>query len=262
MKLNFFKMEGTGNDFIVFLNLKPEKVIDFIPTLCERRRGIGADGVLFSLKDKKFDFRMIYFNSDGKRAKFCANGARCLIYLNYLKTKKKKFHFIADDGEHYGEYIGKNLVKLKVLIPSLIKKVFILNKEYTLINTGVPHLICEEEDIEKINVHERGAFLRYHKLFEPEGTNVDFISIIDKNKIKIRTYERGVENETLSCGTGAVAAALYLRLKNKKNQFEILTKGGDTLKVDFLNDEVFLTGKVNLSFKGEINLKSFYVRRI
>ncbi|MEN3046648.1 MAG: diaminopimelate epimerase [Candidatus Hydrothermales bacterium] len=262
MKLNFFKMEGTGNDFIVFFNVNPKKVSKFISALCDRKRGIGADGVLFSLEDKEFDFKMIYFNSDGKRAKFCANGARCLIYLNYLKTKKRKFNFIADDGKHYGEYLGNNLVKLKVLVSPSVKNICISDKEYTLIDTGVPHLICEEEDIDEINVIERGAFLRYHKLFEPEGTNVDFISIIDENKVKIRTYERGVEDEVLSCGTGAVAAAFYLRLKNKKDNFEIFTRGGDTLKVTFINDEAFLIGKVNLTFKGEINLKSLDVRRI
>ncbi|MEO0305523.1 MAG: diaminopimelate epimerase [candidate division WOR-3 bacterium] len=254
MKLKFLKMEATGNDFIVPINIKPEKIEKFIPFLCERRRGIGADGILFSLRDKNYDFRMIYYNSDGGRAEFCANGARCLIYLNYLKTKKKKFKFIADDGEHEGEYLGKNNVKLKMINPIFLKNLKISEKDYTLINSGVPHLIREEKEIEKIDVVKEGKFLRYHEFFKPKGTNVNFIEITG-NKIKIRTYERGVEDEVLSCGTGAVASAFYTKLKNGFSQFEILTKGGDILKVVFNESGTYLIGKVKLSFKGEIDLK-------
>lgn len=254
MRLKFLKIEGTGNDFIVPINIKPEKIEKFIPFLCDRRRGIGADGVLFSLKDKKYDFKMIYYNSDGGRAEFCANGARVLIYLNYLKTKKRKFRFIADDGEHSGEYLGKNNVKLKMVNPLFLKNLKISGKEYTLMNSGVPHLIREEREIENIDVKKEGRFLRFHEFFKPKGTNVDFIEL-SENKIKIRTYERGVEDEVLSCGTGAVASAFYARLKNKGNKFEILTKGGDILIVQFNELETYLTGNVKLTFKGEIDLK-------
>ncbi len=254
MKLKFLKMEGSGNDFIVPLNLNLKKIEKFIPFLCDRRRGIGADGVLFSLKDKKYDFKMVYYNSDGGKAEFCANGARVLIYLNYLETKKRKFKFFADDGEHLGEYLGKNNVKLKMINPFFIKNLKISGREYTLINSGVPHLIREEEEIENIDVVKEGRFLRFHEFFRPAGTNVDFIQL-SENKIKIRTYERGVEDEVLSCGTGAVASAFYVRLKNGGDKFEILTKGGDILKVEFNESGTYLTGRVKLSFKGEIDLK-------
>ncbi len=254
MKIKFLKIEGTGNDFILPLNVEPEKILKFIPLLCDRKRGIGADGVLFSLEDKNYDFRMLYFNADGSRAEFCANGARCLIYYNHLVTGKKEFKFIADDGEHEGSALKDNLVMLKMVDPKKIKDVSIDGEKFTLINSGVPHLIEETHDLENVSVFEKGRYLRFHEMFRPEGTNVDFIKI-EGDKIFIRTYERGVENEVLSCGTGAVASAFYAKLKSNFKKFEVNTRGGDVLYVEFSEKGTFLTGPVNLVFEGLIDLK-------
>ncbi len=254
MKIKFLKFEGAGNDFILPLNVDYEKILKFIPFLCDRKKGIGADGILFSLKDKNYDFRMLYFNADGSKAEFCANGARCLLHYNYLKRGKKKFKFIADDGEHEGEFLEGNLFKLKMVNPVKIKDFLIEGESFTLINSGVPHLIEEVSDLEKVPVFEKGRYLRFHKFFKPCGTNVDFIRI-EGRRIFIRTYERGVEEEVFSCGTGAVASAFYAKLKSNLDKFEIYTKGGDILYVEFTKEGTFLIGPSNLVFEGSIELK-------
>lgn len=254
MKIKFLKIEGTGNDFILPLKVKPEKILKFIPFLCDRRRGIGADGVLFSIDDKNYDFRMLYFNADGSRAEFCANGARCLIYYNYIKTGKREFKFIADDGEHKGSVLKSNLVMLKMVDPKKIKDISIDGEKFTLLDSGVPHLIKETFDLENVPVVEKGRYLRFHEMFKPKGTNVDFIKI-EGNKIFIRTYERGIENEVLSCGTGVVASAFYTKLKSDFEKFEVHTRGGDILYVEFNENGTFLLGPVRLVFEGLIELK-------
>jgi diaminopimelate epimerase len=258
MRIPFYKYQGTGNDFLIFESSYLDKIKKYTPLLCERRRGIGADGVLFPLKEKKYDFRMIYYNSDGSEAEFCGNGSRCLIFYMYKKTKKKKFRFIAKDGEHSGKIIDtkKGIVEVSLRYPEF-KGIFKIkefcNKPFYLINSGVPHLIEEVSSLEKIDVIKKGRFLRFHKFFKPEGVNVNFVKK-EKGKIYIRTYERGVETETLSCGTGAVAVAFYFKIKNKKNKFEIITKGGERLTVEFKKTNSFLIGTVKEVFKGEVNL--------
>ncbi len=263
--IKFVKMEGTGNDFIIIeekLNVK--KIQKLTPFLCNRKKGIGADGILIPLNNRKYDFKMIYFNSDGSRAEFCANGARCLVYYMFLKNRKKRFKFIADDGIHEGEVIDEKnkLIKIKLKNPEF-KGEFLIkefkNEKFFLINSGVPHLIQETSNLLKINVKEKGKFLRFHPFFKPHGTNVDFIKI-KGNKIFIRTYERGVEDEVSSCGTGAVASAFFAKMKSNLNEFEIYTKEGEVLKVEFNKKGTFLTGQVRIVFKGKIELSYFPIR--
>jgi diaminopimelate epimerase len=226
--------------------------------LCDRKFGIGADGVLFSKKEKKYDFRMIYYNKDGSRAKFCGNGARCLLFYNFLKSGKKYFKFIADDGEHEGYILNKKgLVKVSFKIPENYDFDFkIKNISYKLCfaNSGVPHTVIFLKNLEKIDVKNLGRKIRFHPYFKEEGTNVNFVSRKGENLIEIRTYERGVEDEVFACGTGIVASAFLAKEKYKIKGKEIYvkTKGGEILKVIFENKKIFLEGYVKKVFEGKI----------
>lgn len=201
---------------------------------------------------------MIYYNSDGSRAKFCGNGARCLIFYEFLKTGKKNFKFIADDGEHEGYVLNKKgLVRVSLKVsknPKIDFKIKGIKYKLSFANSGVPHTIIFSENIEKIDLKKIAPEIRFHPYFKPYGTNVDFVKREKKNLISIRTYERGVEDEVLACGTGIVASAFLAREKFKIKEKEIFvkTKGGEVLKVIFEKDKIFLEGYVKKIFKGEI----------
>lgn len=203
---------------------------------------------------------MIYYNSDSSRAEFCGNGARCLLFYAFLKKGKKHFRFIADDGEHEGFVLNKNgLVRVSLKIPENVKFDFKINGiKYKLCfaDTGVPHAIIFLKDLDNIDVKKIGEKIRFHKFFKPEGTNVDFVKKEKENLIYIRTYERGVEDEVLACGTGVVASAFLAKEKFKIKDREIFvkTKGGEILKVIFDKNKIFLEGYVKKIFKGFINL--------
>ena len=261
MIIEFYKYEGTGNDFIIIDNreLKFKPYQKSISKLCNRRFGIGADGLILLQNKKGYDFEMIYFNSNGNEGSMCGNGGRCITALaNHLGITKNETKFSAIDGEHQSIVISENnnisTISLKMLDVNKIE----VYDDFYFINTGSPHYVKFINNINNFDVYNKGKKIRYDKKFIPTGTNVDFVEII-KNAIFVRTYERGVENETLSCGTGVIASALATAIKTGSNNdfFNIQTKGGN-LKVSFKKynnsfTDIWLEGPVSFVFKGEIN---------
>ena len=270
MDLHFTKLHGAGNDFILVDNyeLKIKNWNNqFIKQLCTLHTGIGADGFIALEKDSKYDFRMRFFNSDGYESDMCVNGSRCLCYFAYsLGYANKKMSFIANDGIHHARILNKG-VEVQVnykedagdkgFPDDYILPNGVVFKNY--FDTGVPHLVLEVENIENVDVYKIGHELRYHQFYYPKGTNVNFVyNSSDDQTIIVRTYERGVEAETLSCGTGATAAALnYAQETNLKNgEINVKTNGG-LLKVKFSDNfkEIYLKGPVKEVFKGIYSLE-------
>jgi len=280
-RFSFTKMSGAGNDFILFdkrINPGIELTTQNIKSMCERHTGIGADGVLLISDLKDFAFGMNYFNADGSTGSLCANGARCAIKYGYESGRNfnDKISFITNGVEYSGKLLQNGLAKFFLGRPKRMKQNFKIKAQNQLIpasfvDTGSPHIVIKFNDVlrnpddpnsyyDNLNtfpVYELGKEIRYHKDFSPDGTNVNFIRIND-NAIDIRTYERGVENETLSCGTGTVAAALLIFVKENLNPpIKVHQKSGDELIVDFkIEDqkvqELSLTGPANIIFNGEI----------
>ena len=266
-RLNFTKMVGAGNDFIV-LKANPKRLNILAKRLCDRKTGIGADGMLVLEKSKIADFRMRIFNADGSEAEMCGNGLRCAVLFTGIK-RKVKAETIA--GIHEGEITAKDRVKVRMEEPRDLKLNFPINVsgreiKINFINTGVPHAVVLVEGLGKIDVESLGSQIRYHDEFKPKGSNVNFIEVTDGNNIKIRTYERGVEGETLACGTGSVAAAIISSLKavprlcsgqeDSKFKVDVHTRGG-ILKVEFQKignkiKNVYLEGEAKIVFQGGI----------
>ena len=255
MKINFTKYEGNGNDFIVIDDRKEEfseDNVSMISKLCDRKFGIGADGLILLRKHKAHDFQMIYFNSDGNESSMCGNGGRCLVnYALQLDIDLKTNSFLAIDGVHKFKVVD-NEIYLKM---NDVKDIVVKNG-YNFLNTGSPHVVQIVENVDEINVYEQGKKIR-KQFQEMNGVNVNFVSF-NNDIIKCRTFERGVENETLSCGTGVVAVALYIFKKKKisDNKIIVSTKGG-SLSVSFKNDgnsfrEIWLKGDINKIFDGLI----------
>ena len=255
MKINFTKYEGNGNDFIIIDDRKEEFSEDnvlMISKLCDRKFGIGADGLILLRKHKVYDFQMIYFNSDGNESSMCGNGGRCLVsYALHLDIDLKTNSFLAIDGVHKFKVVD-NEIYLKM---NDVKDIVVKNG-YNFLNTGSPHVVQIVENVDEINVYEQGKKIR-RQFQEMNGVNVNFVSF-NNDIIKCRTFERGVENETLSCGTGVVAVALYIFKKKKisDNKIIVSTKGG-SLSVSFKNDgnsfrEIWLKGDINKIFDGLI----------
>jgi len=255
MKINFTKYEGNGNDFIIIDDRKEEFREDnvlMISKLCDRKFGIGADGLILLRKHKVYDFQMIYFNSDGNESSMCGNGGRCLVsYALQLDIDLKTNSFLAIDGVHKFKVVD-NEIYLKM---NDVKDIVVKNG-YNFLNTGSPHVVQIVENVDEINVYEQGKKIR-RQFQEMNGVNVNFVSF-NNDIIKCRTFERGVENETLSCGTGVVAVALYIFKKKKisDNKIIVSTKGG-SLSVSFKNDgnsfrEIWLKGDINKIFDGLI----------
>lgn len=256
MNIDFFKYSGTGNDFIIIddrLNTFDLSDEILIKSLCERKHGIGADGLILLRNHKKYDFEMKYFNSDGKLGSMCGNGARCIVDFAYeLGLINSKCSFLAYDGLHYAIY-NQNSIALKM---NDVKKVNVINN-FTYLDTGSPHCVKFVTELDSYNVIQEGKKIRYNSQFNEIGVNVNFVEIIDDN-ISLRTYERGVENETLSCGTGAVAVALALHANNKSNSKKIiLNSRGGVLEVNFnfnngIYQDIWLIGNVSNIYKGKI----------
>jgi len=269
-KLNFTKIVGAGNDFIVLdsrvkgKGLRVNNLCQLAKRLCDRKTGIGADGMLVLEKSKIADFRMRIFNADGSIAEMCGNGLRCAVVFAGIK-KKVKVETIA--GIYDGEITAKDRVKIRMEEPKDLKLNFPINVngreiKANFINTGVPHTVVFVEGLDKINVDSIGSEIRYYDEFKPKGSNVNFVEAIDNSNIKIRTYERGVEGETLACGTGSVASAiisalsLQLKAYSLKLKINVHTKGG-VLKVEFDNiknkiKNVYLEGEAKIVFQGGI----------
>jgi diaminopimelate epimerase len=264
--LRFTKMNGAGNDFILFDNRTGDIDLDRnqIAQLCDRHRGIGADGILLLEKPTNgADFRMRYFNADGGEAEMCGNGARCFArFANKIGGQKAKISFETPAGVISAELKGE-LVTLRMTEPTDLRLNVALpmaaeNKTVHFINSGVPHVVIPVAKIDDAEVRHEGAAIRYHKMFSPTGTNVNFIEKRGPNKIAIRTYERGVEDETLACGTGIVAGALiFAATEDCEGPVTVLARGGDELQVGFERTSgqfrnVTLTGPAEFVFEGTI----------
>jgi diaminopimelate epimerase len=266
--LRFTKMNGAGNDFILIDNRAREIDLDRsqIAHLCDRHRGIGADGVLLlELPANRADFRMRYFNADGGEAEMCGNGARCFArFANRVSGANGQISFETQAGVISAE-LASSLVKLRMTEPTDLRlsvKLPVANENKTVhfINSGVPHVVIPVAEIENVDVRLNGAAIRHHKMFSPNGANVNFIEKREPNKIAIRTYERGVENETLACGTGIVASALiFAATENIGGPIHVVARGGDELQVGFEGVEggfrnVTLTGPAEFVFEGTIEI--------
>jgi diaminopimelate epimerase len=273
-KISFTKMSGAGNDFIVIdkkknAGLKLEK--EMIPKLCNRRNGIGADGLITIDDSNTNDFVMNYYNADGSTGSLCANGARCAILFvsESGRLVGKSANFLSNNIEYKGEIISNSEIKFYLNPPKKIKYNFKIKAGSRFINahyadTGSPHVVIDIQEsegflpsLEKVPVESLGREIRYLPEFAPDGTNVNFINV-EENLIHIRTYERGVEAETLACGTGSVAAALISYVTHKiLPPIELLTKGNEKLFVNFdvENSKVknlSLTGPAKVVFTGEL----------
>lgn len=261
MTIPFYKYQGTGNDFIIIdreenpsLTLSEEQV----KFLCDRHFGIGADGLMLYEPAHGYDFGMRYYNSDGKESTMCGNGGRCMAAFWRSKgNKAEKVAFLGIDGSHTAEFIGNYIIRLGMNHVTDIQET---RYGYTM-NTGSPHLVkFVDTDLRDMDVRKEGRSLRNAREFEPEGINVNFVQM-GNGRIYMRTYERGVENETLSCGTGTVAVAIAVCLKtgSSASDYEILSPGG-MLRIHFdkagqsLFHNIVLEGPADFVFRGEISI--------
>lgn len=263
MEISFYKYQGTGNDFVLLDNRTgrysslsgPQ-----IAWLCDRRFGVGADGLMLLQEKEGFDFEMVYFNADGQPSSMCGNGGRCLVaFAHFLgMLPDSKAYFLAVDGPHEAKVIDFNYIDLKMSTVSTAN----YGQPDLFLNTGSPHYLEFVDQLDKVNVQEQGRAIRYSAPYAAEGTNVNFIEIKAPNQLYVATYERGVEGETLSCGTGVTAAALAYHLShnnnNNPNAVDIQTKGGNLViryqqeAEQFTN--VWLCGPAQQVFQGQLQL--------
>lgn len=260
MKIQFFKYQGTGNDFIMVDNRLenfPKKQTNLIEKLCDRRFGIGADGLILLENDQNADFRMVYYNSDGNESSMCGNGGRCIVaFAEQLGIIQQETTFIAVDGEHFAKFTTAGLVSLQMKDVTTIQ----VASDYVFMNTGSPHHVTLVDDVKSVPVKELGSQIRYSDLYGQAGSNVNFVEPLSETHFAVRTYERGVEDETLSCGTGVTAVAIAMNVigKTTSNDISLLVEGG-SLQVRFEKEDrnythVFLTGPATFVFSGEIDL--------
>ncbi len=267
MAIQFTKMSGSGNDFIIIDNRVPvmddAKKVDFVKRVCDRKMSIGADGVIFVENSDKADIKWDFYNDDGSSAEMCGNGGRCVArYAVEKKIAPAELTLETLAGIIGAKVDGAN-VRVKLTAPENLQQdldVQLNGTRYQIdsLNTGVPHAIIYSDKVEDTNVKEVGNGIRFHDTFAPSGTNVNFVEKVGDHALKIRTYERGVEDETLACGTGAVASALlssYKKLVQPPVQVE--TRGGEVLKVDFdasngTVTEVYLEGLTRIAFQGTL----------
>lgn len=270
LTLRFHKMNGAGNDFVMLDNrdLSLSLSTEQIAALCDRHRGIGADGLLMvEPATEGGDFRMRYYNADGGEAEMCGNGARCFgRFVNRLhqdSLKSIRFETLAGmiSAEFEADQVRINMSTPHSLL--LSQQLEVAGQQLTVhsVNTGVPHAVVFVDDLAAVDVRKLGAGLRYHDAFKPKGTNANFASITGPGSISIRTYERGVEDETLACGTGMVACGLiHHELTGTASPVAVKVKGGDTLRVGFTETakshytDVTLFGPADFVFVGEVSL--------
>jgi diaminopimelate epimerase len=259
MKLHFYKYHGCGNDFILIDNrMKNIKhlLVKTIRTLCHRRFGVGADGIMVLKRHNQYDFEMEFYNSDGTGGTMCGNGGRCIAaFAKKIGIAHNFAKFLANDGLHEAHIVENDLIKLKMKDVNEVE----IGSDFFYLNTGSPHFVKFYDDIDNIDVYTEGKKIRYNERFRENGTNVNFVSIKEE-EIHVRTYERGVEDETLACGTGATASALCTCLKTKSDtdNFKIKTTGGN-LKVYFENNlekfsDIWLEGPAKYVFEGDIDI--------
>lgn len=257
MKLvEFSKYQATGNDFILIDNRDgslDDIDVPAISKLCDRRFGIGSDGLILIETDADTDFHMRFYNPDGSQS-LCGNGSRCaVIFARSLGIIDNHTTFLAHDGRHEAEISG-NIVRLKMKDVTNVRNL----GDGMFLDTGSPHLIQFVVNIDRCNVYSEGKRIRNGGLFKKDGVNVNFVEVLDKQDIYVRTYERGVEDETLSCGTGVTAAAVAAHIKNVQSPVTIQTRGGE-LEVDYRKTgekftDIFLSGPAELVYTGEIKI--------
>jgi diaminopimelate epimerase len=270
MKIEFSKLTAAGNDFVLIDNR--ENIVpsgqyqNLSKKLCDRKYSIGADGLIFLEKSSERDFTMKYFNSDGSHAAMCGNGGRSAAKFAYrIGAAEEKMVFETDAGIINAEIIGQDRVKLDLYNPSDLKRDLKIDAQDKIfaadfINTGVPHIVIFVEDIEKIDAFKYGRIIRFHQTFAPAGSNVNFVKVEGNNTILVRTYERGVEEETLACGTGITASAIISGLKGfAKSPVRIIARGGDELNVSYKYDgknitNVVLEGPALITFEGRVEI--------
>ena len=260
MKIEFFKYQGTGNDFVILDNRENKYsglTVKQVKQICNRRFGIGADGLMLLTKKEGYDFEMIYFNADGNESSMCGNGGRCLVKFAYhMGIHKSTYHFIAPDGEHDADIGIDHVIRLKMKDVTKVNE----HSSYAILDTGSPHFVKFASNVKDIDVVETGREIRNSAAFKEQGINVNFVETIDEDSIFVRTYERGVEDETMSCGTGVTASALMSAHNDKGfNRVEVQTPGGH-LSVEFeKNDDenfenIWLCGPAEFVYKGEIEV--------
>jgi len=259
MKIHFYKYQGTGNDFVILDNrswIYSSLTQEQIRFLCDRRFGIGADGLMLLNTKLDYDFEMKYFNADGRESTMCGNGGRCMVkFANYLGIHTDKYYFSAADGDHEAEIDDDGSVSLKMVdVDSYDED----HGDY-VINTGSPHYVKIVSDVMDYDVFEKGMDIRYSSAFAKEGINVNFVEQKKADEIIVRTYERGVEDETLSCGTGVVASALVCHHNDVGyNDVTVITKGGRlVVEFDRVADyfkNIWLCGPAELVFEGDIEI--------
>lgn len=265
--IEFTKMSGSGNDFIIIDNRDKKvhigDVSKFVKKVCERKISVGADGLIFIERSDIADFKWTFFNSDGSVAEMCGNAGRCVsryAFLSKIASDQLSFETLA--GTIHAK-VNANSVRIKMTDPFDLNVNFPLkinNETYLVskVNTGVPHAVLYVDDVNKVDVTGLGQKIRFHSEFAPDGTNVNFISSGSDERYMIRTYERGVEDETLACGTGNVAAALILaKTLGKESPIEFTTRSGSLLRIYFKKEssefkEVYLEGDARLIYEGEL----------
>jgi diaminopimelate epimerase len=263
--IEFYKMSGSGNDFIIIdnrdLSLDVGDLSEFARRICRRNISVGADGLLVIEPSGVADFKWRFFNSDGSMAEMCGNAARCVARFAYMKGIAGNHMCWETIAGVISAEVNDDIVKAKLTEPSALEadiqiktdgKTFIVDS----VNTGVPHAVVFLDDLDRCDVHNHGRLIRYHERFAPRGTNADFAAIIDSHKIMVRTYERGVEDETLACGTGCVASVLAAASRNMvETPVDVVVKSGETLRVHFLKEEerfseIYLEGRVRMVYHG------------
>ena len=266
-RIEFYKMSGSGNDFIIIDNrnhiVDESSLPNFVAKVCRRKMAVGSDGLILVENSETADFKWRFFNSDGSVAEMCGNGARCVArfaYLNDIAGPNMSFETLA--GIVKAEIIGER-AKVKMTDPIDFKREDTVELKNGLvsissINTGVPHVVIVKDNIDDVDVAEIGREIRYHDKYSPAGTNVNFVSHIKDNTIAIRTYERGVEDETLACGTGAAASAIIMAFKMKiDSPISVLTRSGGHLNIFFKENEVrycdvYLEGDARIIYKAKL----------
>ncbi len=260
--MEFYKYEGAGNDFIVIddrTELFPRNNVGMVRFLCDRRFGIGADGLMLLRPSPGYDFQMVYYNSDGNESSMCGNGGRCMAaFAKRIGIVRERYTFIAVDGEHLAEILSDGQVRLKMVNVTEVES----GNGYFYLDTGSPQYVKFVTSAGDLDVFTEGRKIRYNKRFNSRGTNVNFVENL-KDHIFVRTYERGVENETLACGTGVVASAICSAILAEFNHqiisVPVKTKGG-LLKVSFTRDDnaftgIWLEGPATFVFKGTVEIR-------
>ena len=260
MQITFYKYQGTGNDFVMIdnrLGVFPKDNIKLIAHLCDRRFGIGGDGLILLENDPETDFKMVYFNSDGNQSTMCGNGGRCLVaFAKKLQVIQNETTFNAVDGLHHASVDQDEIVSLQMIDVNSINT----TANYSFLNTGSPHHVQIVEDLENYNVKDNGAAIRYGDLYGKEGSNINFVKKINDTTFSLRTYERGVEDETLACGTGATAAAIAMNATGETDatSINLNVEGGKLIvsfdKEDNIYTNVFLKGPAEFVFEGTIEI--------